>query len=163
MSKFDLIYEKALLSLREQEVRSTSTFYDNILKMVDVLSKHDYVTARTEEEIKSKAADVFKQEDNVKIIDLTSKPGLPAIRLSLSQENEDTDSFCVSVIDVEDPTNQSEFKTNTHLETIFDDVLSEIKMKSIKGAKPEAAVDKLPPTEGAEAQPGAQESELPTV
>jgi hypothetical protein len=163
MSKFDLIYEKALLSLKEQEGRPTSTFYDNILNMVNVLSKHDYLNTKTEQEIKSKAADVFNQEDSVKIIDLTAKPGLPAIRLDLSQEDEDAESFSVSVIDVEDPTKQKEFKTNTHLETIFDDVLSEIKMRSIQGAKPEAAVDELPPTEGAEAQPGAGQSALPAV
>ena len=55
-----------------------------------------------------------------------------------------------------------EFK-NSMLETIFNDVLEYIKTTSLQGIQPEAAVDELPPAEGANAQPGAEQSALPTT
>ena len=64
------------------------------------------------------------------------------------------------VIDLQDPAKQKTFE-NSMLETIFDEVVDYIKMTALQGAQPEAAVDQLPPSEGANAQPGGETSALP--
>lgn len=159
MSKFDLIYEKALLSLSEREYVN-STFVDNVRLLVKSLKDNDYINPSKDVE---KVVDyIMSQPTNVKEVSLdTQEQSLPPMKLRLKQES-DSESFSITVIDLKDPAKQKEF-TNSMLETIFDDVLTYIKTTALEGAQPEAAVDQLPPTEGAEAQPGAGESALPTV
>ena len=157
MSKFDLIFEKALASLNEREYVD-SEFIDNVRLLIKVLKDNDYLDqSRREEEI---VGEVMRQQDHVKELRLdTQDKSLPAMKLKLKQES-DSESFSVTVIDLQDPTKQKEF-ANSMLETIFDDVIMYIKTVSLEGAKPEAAVDELPPAEGGNAQPGGGESALP--
>lgn len=157
MSKFDLIFEKALASLNEREYVD-SEFIDNVRLLIKVLKDNDYLDqSRREEEI---VREVMRQQNHVKELRLdTQDKSLPAMKLKLKQES-DSESFSVTVIDLQDPTKQKEF-ANSMLETIFDDVIMYIKTTSLEGAKPEAAVDELPPSEGGNAQPGGGESALP--
>ena len=159
MSKFDLIYEKALLSLSEREYVN-STFVDNVRLLVKSLKDNDYINPS--KDVEKVVEYIMNQPNNVKEVSLdTQEQSLPPMKLRLKQES-DSESFSITVIDLKNPAKQKEF-TNSMLETIFDDVLTYIKTTALEGAQPEAAVDKLPPTEGAEAQPGAGESELPAV
>ena len=157
MKKFDLVFEKALARLDEREYID-STFEDNIRLLVKALKDNDYVSSA--KDVEAVVKDTLKQPDNVKEIVLdTQEQSLPPMKLQAKQDS-DSESFSVTVINVEDPSKQKEF-TNSMLETIFDDVLTYIKTSSLEGLKPEAAIDNLPPTEGAEAQPGAEQSALP--
>ena len=159
MSKFDLIYEKALLSLSEREYVN-STFVDNVRLLVKSLKDNDYINPS--KDVEKVVEYIMNQPNNVKEVSLdTQEQSLPPMKLRLKQES-DSESFSITVIDLKNPAKQKEF-TNSMLETIFDDVLTYIKTTALEGAQPEAAVDELPPTEGAEAQPGAGESELPAV
>jgi hypothetical protein len=157
MSKFDLIFEKALASLQEREFIN-SEFVDNVRLLIKVLRDNDYLDpSKREEDI---VGEVMKQQNQVKELRLdTQDRSLPAMKLKLKQES-DSESFSVTVIDLQDPTKQKEF-ANSMLETIFDDVIMYIKTTTLQGAKPEAAVDQLPPSEGANAQPGGETSALP--
>lgn len=157
MSKFDFIFEKALSYLEEREYVD-STFIDNVRLLVKTLKDNDYINPQKDVEQVVQA--VMKQPNNVKELNLdTLENSLPAMKLKLKQEF-DSESFSVTVIDLEDPSKQKEF-SNSMLETIFDDVITYIKTTALEGAKPEAAVDELPPTEGGGAQPGAAGSALP--
>jgi len=159
MSKFDLIYEKALLSLSEREYVN-STFVDNVRLLVKSLKDNDYINPS--KDVEKVVEYIMNQPNNVKEVSLdTQEQSLPPMKLRLKQES-DSESFSVTVIDLKNPAKQKEF-TNSMLETIFDDVLTYIKTTALEGVQPEAAVDKLPSTEGSEAQPGAGESELPAV
>ena len=160
MSKFDLIFENAMFSLREREEYINSTFVDNVRLLVKALKDNDYVNPSKDVEMVVK--NVMNQPNNVKEVVLdTQEKSIPPMKLHLKQES-DSESFSVTVIDLKDPSKQKEF-SNSMLETIFDDVLTYIKTVTLQGLAPEAAVDQLPPAEGGEAQPGAGESELPKV
>lgn len=157
MRKFDLVFEKALASLHEREYIDSS-FIDNVRLLVKVLKDNDYLDqSKNDENI---IQEVMKQTDNVKELRLdTQDKSLPAMKLKLKQES-DSESFSVTVIDLQDPTKQKEF-ANSMLETIFDDVISYIKTVTLEGAKPESAIDELPPAQGGNAQPGADQTALP--
>lgn len=158
MRKFDLIFEKALAYIEEKEYVN-STFGDNISLLVKVLRDNDYIDPRKDVEIF--AQEILNQPQNVKEIKLdTQEQSLPAMKL-LVKKDSNSESFSVTVINLEDPTKQEEFSNNSMLETIFDEVLTHIKMIALERAQPEAAVDELPPSEGANAQPGAGASALP--
>ena len=43
MKKFDLIFEKAMLALREQEEYVDSTFEDNVRALVKTLKDNDFL------------------------------------------------------------------------------------------------------------------------
>jgi hypothetical protein len=157
MKKFDVIFEQVYASINEKQYIN-STFVDNVRLLVKSLKDNDYINPSkdTEEVVRS----VMKQPTNVKELVLdTLEQSLPAMKLKLKQET-DSESFSVTVINLEHPAEQKEF-SNSMLETIFDDVLSYIKSTVLAGAKPEAAIDQLPPTEGAQAQAGAEKSALP--
>lgn len=157
MSKFDLIFEKALAALHEREYID-SEFVDNVRLLIKVLKDNDYLDqSKREEDI---VREVMNQQNQVKELRLdTQDKSLPAMKLKLKQES-DSESFSVTVIDLQDPSKQKEF-SNSMLETIFDDVIMYIKTTTLQGAKPEAAVDQLPPAEGGNAQPGGGETALP--
>ena len=157
MSKFDLVFEKALALIGEREYVD-STFEDNARLLVKTLKDHDYINPA--KDVDELVYHVMKQEKHVKELNLdTQEQSLPAMKLQLKQDS-DSESFSVTVIDLEDPSKQKEF-SNSMLETIFDDVLTYIKTATLEGAKPEAAVDELPQSEGGNAQPGGETSALP--
>lgn len=157
MSKFDLVFEKALAFIGEREYID-STFVDNIRLLVKNLKDNDYINPKRD--VEHVVQSVTNQSNNVKELNLdTQENSLPAMKLKLKQES-DSETFSVTVINLEDPSKQKEF-ANSMLETIFDDVITYIKTTALEGAKPEAAVDELPPTEGGGAQPGGETSALP--
>ncbi len=158
MSKFDSAYEKLLHSINENEYINT-TFEDNLRSLVKVLKDNDYLSG--ERDIDRIVQDLLQQSNNVKEILLdTTEKSLPAIKLKVKQES-DTETFGVTVINLEDPENQKEF-TNTMLETIFDDVVEYIKRTALEGIQPEAAVEEMPKEiNPANQQPGGGESALP--
>lgn len=157
MSKFDFIFEKALAYLEEREYVD-STFVDNVRLLVKTLKDNDYISP--EKDVEEVVKQTMEQPVNVKQLNLdTQENSLPAMKLKIKQES-NSESFSVTVIDLQDPSKQKEF-SNSMLETIFDDVITYIKTAALEGAKPEAAVDQLPPTEGGGAQPGAEGSALP--
>ena len=158
MSKFDIVFEKAMCRINEKEYIN-STFQDNISLMIKSLADNDYLpkNVSAEDMINS----IMGQDNNVKEITLTTQDqAVPPTKILMSQDNDDSESFSVTVVNVKDPTQQKQFK-NSMLETIFDDVLTYIKTSSMENISPDNAIDELPPTEGAEAQPEGGESELP--
>jgi hypothetical protein len=159
MRKFDLVFEKVLATLHEKEYIDSS-FVDNVRLMVKALKDNDYINpAKNTEAVVKK---IMEQPKNVKELILdTQENAMPPMKLHLKQES-DSESFSVTVVNVQNPDEQKEFK-NSMLETIFNDVLEYIKTTSLQGIQPEAAVDELPPAEGANAQPGAEQSALPTT
>jgi restriction endonuclease Mrr len=162
MNQFDTVFEKCLYSLNEKEYID-STFVDNVRLLVKTLIDSDLLPK--EKSLDVVVNQVMTQPKNVKEIVLdTKEQSLPSLKLQVKQSSSDSEDFSVTVIDVQDPTKQKEF-TNSMLETVFEDVLQYIKTLSLQGLSPEAAVDTLPPSEGANAQPGAEggESALPGV
>lgn len=159
MKKFDLIFEKAMCKLNEREYVD-ATFEDNLRSLVKILKDNDYVSKT--KDVETIVKQVVNQPNNVKELTLdTQEQSLPAMKLKVKQES-DSESFSVTVINLEKPEEQKEF-ANSMLETIFDDVVEYIKTSAMKGLAPEAAVNNMPPSEGAEAQPGAEQSALPKV
>ena len=159
MSKFDLVFEKALSMFSEREYID-STFVDNVRLLVKTLKDNDYINPR--KDVEAVVKHIMNQPNNVKEISLdTQENAMPPIKLQMSQER-DSESFHVNVIPLKDPTKQKEFE-NSMMETVFADVIDFIKTTTLQGIRPEAAVDTLPPSEGANAQPGAGKSALPAV
>lgn len=158
MSKFDLVYEKLDALINEKEYIDT-TFEDNLRSLIKVLKDNDYLSSEREDN--SILKHIEQQPNNVKEILLdTKEQSLPAIKLKVKQDS-DSETFSVTVINLEDPENQKEF-TNSMLETIFDDVTQYIKTIALDGIKPEAAVEEMPKEENpANQQPGGGESALP--
>ena len=159
MSKFDTVYSDFVYSLNEREYVN-STFQDNIRSLVKILKDNDYIAAN--KDVEDYVKHIILQPKNVKEINLdTQERSLPAMRLHVKQPT-DSESFSVTVIDLEKPDQQKEF-ANSMLETIFDDVCEYIKTTAMQGLKPDAALEELPPAEGANQQPGGGESALPTA
>lgn len=159
MSKFDAIYENLVYSFNEREYIN-STFEDNIRSLIKVLKDNDYLASDKDSE--RYVREIVSQPKHVKEVVLdTQEKSLPATKLHVKQDS-DSESFSVTVIDLENPEKQKTFE-NSMLETIFDDVVEYIKTSALQGLKPEAAVDELPPAEGANEQPGGGESALPTT
>ena len=157
MSKFDLVYEKLLCKINEKEY-TDSTFVDNVRLLVKLLKDNDYVDMK--KDVDTIVKETMAQPNNVKELRLdTQEDSIPAMKLKLKQES-DSESFSVTIIDLAKPAEQKTF-ANSMLESIFDDVITYIKTVALEGAKPEAAVEELPDSEGANAQPGAQASALP--
>jgi hypothetical protein len=159
MSKFDLVYEKAISRINEREYIDT-TFQDNVSLMIKSLVENDYLPKN--KSIKDIVNQVLTQSNNVKELTLDpAEKSMPPIKLLMTQDT-DSESFSVTVVDIKNPTEQKEFK-NSMLETIFDDVLTHIKTLSLANIAPESAVEELPKAMGANAQPEGGESKLPTA
>lgn len=157
MKKFDLIYEQISSDLHERAYVQ-STFEDNLRALIKVLLDNDLLSQNKQNEDYIRL--VLAQPNNVKEITLdTKEQSLPAMKLKVKQDT-DSESFSVIAINLEKPDEQKEF-SNSMLETIFDDVINYVKTVSLQGLAPEAAVDELPPTDGGDAQPGAEQSALP--
>ena len=158
MSKFDTIYEDLNYQLSEREYIN-STFGDNIRLLLKTLQDNDYLPRDTS--IDQAAFKTMQQPKNVKEISLdVSERSLPAMKLLVRQDS-DSESFKVTVVNLEKPDEQKEF-ANSMLETIFDDVIEYIETTALQGLKPEANVNELPKEQGANAQPEGGESALPT-
>ena len=158
MSKFDLIFEETLFSLHEKEYIN-STFVDNVRLLVKTLIDNDLLSK--DKNLDVVVGDTMRQPKNIKELSLdTTEQSLPPIKLQIKQNSEDSEDFSVTVINLQDPSKQKEF-TNSMLETVFDDVLQYIKTVTLQGLSPEAAINNLPPSEGANAQPGGEQSVLP--
>ena len=157
MSKFDAAFENALEYLKEENYID-STFGDNLRALIKVLTDNDLLSVDKDPE--ERIAGILAQPKNIKEVMLdTREQSLPTMKLLVKQDT-DSESFTVTAINLEKPEEQKTF-TNSMLETIFDDVISYVKTSALQNISPEAAVDELPPTEGADAQPGAEESALP--
>jgi hypothetical protein len=164
-NKFDAIYENILWSLREDVGESGyigSDFEDNIALLVKLLKDNDYVKG----DIETITAQLMHQHNPIKELNLDMKDGaIPPIKLKIkggekpadSQEDED---FSVTVIPLNKPEQQKEF-TNTMLETIFADVINFIKAEALQSIAPEAGVETLPPSTGANAQPAGETTPAP--
>lgn len=158
MSKFDTIYEDLNLQLSEREYID-STFEDNIRLLLKALQDNDYLPKDTS--IDQATFKVMQQPKNVKEVALnTAEKSLPAMKLLVRQDS-DSESFKVTVVNLEKPDQQKEF-ANSMLETIFNDVIEYIETTALQGLKPEANVNQLPKEQGATAQPEGGESALPT-
>lgn len=157
MSKFDLVFEKALFKLNEKEYFA-STFEDNLRLLIKTLQSKDFLNKNVN--IEQYIQQLRKQPNNVKEILLdTQERSLPAMKLHASQEA-DSESFSVTVINLEKPDEQKTFK-NSMLETIFDDVVNYIQSVALKGLSPDNAVQELPPETQEAPQVGAEQSALP--
>lgn len=165
MKKFDLIYEQYESFLREDQYKAykATTFSDNVSLLVRTLQDNDYLSP--EKNTKSFVSRVLNQPDKVKELVLDTQEGaIPPMKLLLKQPDPTSESFSVTVVDVNSPDKQKEFTfKNNMLETVFQDVVDYIKTASLERIKPEAAVDKLPVDDTAGAQPGAEQSALPGV
>ena len=127
--KFDLVFEKHLCALNEQEYID-STFEDNARALVKVLKDNDYISQQ--KDVEQVVKGLMAQPKNVKELILdTKEQSLPAMKLHVKQDS-DSESFSVTVINLEKPEEQKEF-ANSMLETIFDDVAEYIKTTSLQG------------------------------
>ena len=136
-----------------------STFEDNLRALIKVLSDNDFLPKNIASEAYIKS--ILAQPNNVKELTLTTQEqNLPAMKVLIGQDS-GKEEFFVKVINLETPDKPKEF-SNSMSETIFADVVDYIKTTSLQTLAPEAAIDTLPPTEGAQAQPGAGQSALPT-
>ncbi len=159
MSRFDLVFEKLLCKINEQEYIEP-TFRDNIKALIKVLKNNDYL--EQDKSVEQYIEEIIAQPKNVKEIILdTREKSLPGMKVHVAQDS-DSESFAVTVINLEKPENQKTF-SNTMLETIFEDVVEYIKSVALEGIKPEAAVEELPQEQGANEQPGGGESALPNI
>lgn len=158
MNQFDTIFEKAFLSLKEKDYVD-STFVDNVRLLIKTLIDNDLLPKNKSVDLIS--SETMRQPKNVKEIVLnTQDQALPPLKVQVKQASPESETFSVTVIDVRNPSNQKEF-TNSMLETVFEDVLQYIKTITLQGLKPEAAVDTLPTSQGANSQPGAEQTALP--
>ena len=168
--KFDVLFEDILWSLREDNTAYLGNqMQDNISLLVKSLIYNGYVKG----DVESITAQLMHQHGPIKTLNLDLQDGsLPPITIKIKnqdvQDNSEDDKFSVTVIPLDKPQDQKEF-TNTMLETIFADVVAFIKAQALKGLAPEAGVETLPPSTGANAQPAGEttpaegESALPGV
>lgn len=164
MNKFDAVFEEALFLLREEKTKSyiTSTFKNNIGLLIKTLASNDLIKVRSPKEIESLVNSTYGQPNNVKEVFLTpSDPSIPPVKIEISQEDADSESFLMSVVDVSDPTNRRVFP-NTHFETAFKDVLDYIMFTAREEQSPEAKVKKLPVDAESSSSERPDESALPT-
>jgi hypothetical protein len=168
MKKFDLIFEKALNWLNEENAGSysNSTLFDSIYVLSKLLSSknNNYlinkkVNADDNQSVMRFAQEISKQKTPTITLDTN-----PPISIIPSQVP-DTEDFTVEIIDaskkMSDPARSKKI-VNSHNEAIFDEVMDFIKTATMKEASPEAAITELPQEENpAQAQPGAEQSALP--
>lgn len=158
MSKFDLVFERALASINEGMEYVNSTFVDNVRLLVKALRDNDYINPTKDVEMVVKH--IMEQPKHVKELPLdTQENSMPPIKIQMRQEA-NSESFSVTVVPLKEPAKQKEF-SNSMLETIFEEVINYIKTITLQGIQPEAAVEQLPQDQGGNVQPGAEGSALP--
>jgi len=161
MKKFDLVFEKALCALNEREYVE-ATFEDNTRALLSMLNDHDLLDKG--KPVEQYLKDIQGQTEQIKQIVIgANDPAIPTIQIKLQQNKDDSNSFSVTVIDLEKPEEAQTYE-NDWLETIFKSVVDKVKTLSLKNIAPEAAVDELPQEETpAASQPGAEKTALPGV
>ena len=164
MSKFDLIYEKALFSLREQNNQPENViFKDKVTELAKAIKAFLPQKSNEAETINTAVAHALNKTNDEHVIYLDkSVPKNVIIKVSQPTGG---DSFEV-VIEGSDVPQQPD-KTNTIVigdtqwdESIYKEVLD--KLQFVIGTAT-SAVNQPASTEGAEVQPGAGESALPGV
>jgi hypothetical protein len=150
MSKFDLVFERACAWLNENS--QPTTIADNILALVSVLSDRELLDKN-----KSPEQYIEKAKKTGEIILGEADPAIPTVMLKVRQTEED---FSVDVVDLTNPQQPKTFG-NDMLETIFKKVADEVRAITLKNVSVDSAVEQLPQEDGAQAQPGAEQSALP--
>lgn len=161
MKKFDLIFEKAMMSLREQEYVD-STFEDNVRELAKALVTFLPQKETEQKTIEHSVNQVMHHDKGIKELFLGPQVK-KQIKLHVSQQG-DSGTFQVEMVGEDVPENAEgkkikTFSNDQHAENIFEDVARELKLMSM--ASPEDAVEEMPSEEGTAAQPGAEESALP--
>jgi hypothetical protein len=149
---FDTIFENALISLKEKNYVESS-FEDNVSALLSVLSDQELLD-------KNKSVEYFLQKAKAtkEIVIGLEDDAIPTIKLKLHQNDS---NFGVDVINLNKP-NEPITIDNDMLETIFDRVVDEVRRQTLENVAPESAITKLPQENGAQAQPGAEQTALPT-
>jgi hypothetical protein len=164
MSKFDLIYEKALLSLREQDQQPDVVLFKNRVMELAKAIKAFLPQKSSEQETVIKAVERAFDKDNAEHIIYLNDSVAKNVIIKVSQPT-GGDSFEVVIQGSDVP--QQPDKSNKIVitdtqwdESIYEEVLD--KLQFVIGTAT-SAVNQPPPSEGAGAQPGAEESALPGV
>lgn len=162
-NKFDFIFENALRWVKEAEEKTDDrTFEDNVRDLAKALVTF-LPQKRTEQEtIEDAVKQATRHDKGVKEMFLGSQVS-KQIKLHLVQMG-DSGTFEVEMVGEDVPENSQGqkikiFTNDQHSENIFEDVAREIKM--ITMASPDDAIEEMPEEEGASAQQGAEDSELP--
>ena len=147
-TKFDLIYENVLFSLRENNQTGVMTFEDNLRGLLKALQDKQYLTSGNDVIEKlitnSKQADPDKF-NTAEFILRTDDSSIPSIKIKASQIStslNDPGNFSVTVFNKN--TGDSKEFQNTVGETLVTDVLDYVRTTAIAAAAPEAAVEELP-------------------
>ena len=167
MKKFDLVYEQAMIYLREQvtTIDKYSDLANNILKLVGVLQQREYIDdERTPEEIRD---DVIQKSPLTLVIGTDKKAYLPETELTFV-ESDNIDEFLVKaqIIDKKKFENIPTDKTFGELKLpseVIPDILDYLELVKKESVANTQAVDEMPAEEGGNAQQGGGESALPGV
>ncbi len=164
MSKFDLIYENALHSLKEQQNQPEDViFKDKITELVKAIKAFLPQKSNDQETIQTAVVHALAKTNDEHVIYLDkSVPKNVVIKVSQPTGG---DSFEVTIEGSDVP--QQPDKSNKIVigdtqwdESIYKEVLD--KLQFVIGTAT-SAVKEAPPTEGAQSQPGAEDSSLPGV
>ena len=167
MKKFDLVYEQAMIYLREQvtTIDKYSDLANNILKLVGVLQQREYIDdEHTPEEIRD---DVIQKSPLTLVIGTDKKAYLPETELTFV-ESDNIDEFLVKaqIIDKKKFENIPTDKTFGELKLpseVIPDILDYLELVKKESVANTQAVDEMPAEEGGNAQQGGGESALPGV
>ena len=167
MKKFDLVYEQAMIYLREQvtTIDKYSDLANNILKLIGVLQQRDYLDdEQTPEEIRD---EVIQKSPLTLLIGTDKKAYLPEIELTFI-ESDNIEEFMVKaqIIDKKKFANIPTDKTFGELKLpseVIPDILDYLELVKKESVANTQAVEEMPAEEGGNAQPGGGESALPGV
>lgn len=160
MSKFDEIYENFVWSLREKDNTPLDpSFKSNVLGLVNALINKKYIQKTNEQQPDPNQIEVIVahalETGKINLDGLGGlvpglrlhNPSLPPIILNIDKEH----GFSVTIVNGDDPKNTlPKTFTGENIESIYADVIAAIKTIQYS---PEAAVETLPPSTGANAQP----------
>jgi C-terminal processing protease CtpA/Prc len=164
MSKFDLIYEKALLSLKEQDHQPDGILFKNKVTELAKAIKAFLPQKSNDQETIQTAVDRALTKTNDEHVMYLDKSVPKNVVIKVSQPT-GGDSFEVTlegsgVPQQPDKSHKIVIGDTQWDESIYEEVLD--KLQFVIGAAT-SAVNQPPPSEGAGAQPGADASALPGV
>jgi len=157
-SKFDLIYEDILWSLRENVLPTDNDFESDVKTLVHLLSDADLIQPNYNLDtiVAHAVHDKKINLDDYNDIGIENK--LPPIVITLKGENK-VDS--ITVKNLKEPnTPAKDFGTQVE-DSLFPSVVDYIKTLALQSASPEAAVETLPASTGANAQPAGETTPAP--
>jgi hypothetical protein len=166
MSKFDLIYEKALISLKEQDQQIVDSLDSHIMTLVNRLqtSPNKYLSKNVT--AKDKVREI-KQNSYVLHIGSDEMTYLPRIKLEFGQTEGTEDFDVVATVEQAKSNAISEtkkvWKGEEFPESIADDVIAFLDKVSLEVQTGDGAVQSTPEERGAGAQPGAEGTALPVA